>query len=96
MSAAEHDSDQEKSIELLLAELEIAQQQLAFTQKELVAQQQRLEAKRQEFLSEYGSELLALIESDPRAQVFITPVVEKLVLKDQSYNEATQYERSPF
>ncbi len=86
MSTPHHDSEQEKSIDQLKTELEIAQQQLALTQKELVAQQQRLEAKRQEFISEYGAELLALLEGDPRAKVFITPVVEKLVLKDQSGN----------
>jgi multidrug efflux pump subunit AcrA (membrane-fusion protein) len=86
MSTPHHNSEQEKSIKQLEAELEIAQQQLALAKQELVAQQQRLEAKRQEFIHEHGAELLALIEGDPRAKVFITPVVEKLVLKDLSGN----------
>ena len=86
MSTPDHDSGKAKSIEQLEAELEIAQQQLALANKQIAVQQQCLEAKRQEFISEYGAELLALIEGDPRAKVFITPVVEKLVLKDLSGN----------
>ncbi len=78
MSTAHHHSDQALRLKQLEAELEIAHQQLALAKKDLTVQQQRLEAKRQEFIREHGPELLALIEGDPRAKVFITPVVEKL------------------
>ena len=86
MTTGNQDSNQALRIKQLEAELEIAHQQLALAQKDLTVQQQRLEAKRQEFIREHGPELLALIEGDPRAKVFITPVVEKLVLKDHEGN----------
>lgn len=86
MSAEHHNKDLQKAVEQLEAELRIARQQLAEQQQQLAIQQQRLEARRQEFSQEYGPELLALLEGDPRARIFITPVVEKLVFQDNQGN----------
>lgn len=82
MSTEHHDKNLQKRIEQLEAELRIARQQLAEQQQQLAIQQQRLEARRQEFFHEYGPELLALLEGEPRARIFITPVVEKLAFQD--------------
>lgn len=51
--------------------------------QQLADQQQRNEVLRQEFIKEFGHELLALIEGDPRAKAFVTQVVEKLVFRDE-------------
>ena len=71
--------DDERYIEQLKAELQQQKQQLA-------VQQQRNVALRKKFAEEFGHELLALIEGDPRAKVFVTNVVEKLVLRDEHGN----------
>ena len=86
MNSERHDEHSQKRIEKLEAELRIAGQQLAEQQQQLAIQQQRLEARRQEFSHEYGPKLVALLEGDPRARVFITPVVEKLVFQDEQGN----------
>ena len=71
--------DEEQYIEQLKAELQQQKQQLA-------VQQQRNLALRKKFAEEFGHELLALIEGDPRAKVFVTNFVEKLVLRDEHGN----------
>ena len=85
MSADALDKDLQKRIQQLEAELQIARQQLA-EQHQKLAIQQRLEARRQEFFQEYGLELLALLEGDPRARILITPVVDTLVFQDKQGN----------
>ena len=71
--------EEEQYIEQLKAELQQQKQQLA-------VQQQRNLALRKKFAEEFGHELLALIEGDPRAKVFVTNFVEKLVLRDEHGN----------
>ena len=79
MNAGSYPLEEEQYIEQLKAELQQQKQQLA-------VQQQRNVALRKKFAEEFGHELLALIEGDPRAKVFVTNVVEKLVLRDEHGN----------
>ena len=71
--------EEEQYIEQLKAELQQQKQKLA-------VQQQRNVALRKKVAEEFGHELLALIEGDKRAKVFVTNVVEKLVLRDEHGN----------
>ncbi len=59
------------------------QTELQHYQQRLAKQRQRNTVLRHEFVQQYGSELLALIDGDARAKVFVTPVVEKLVFQDE-------------
>ena len=86
MSAEHDDQNVQQRIKELKEELRIARQQQHLAERQLAEQQQRLEARRQEFAQEHGPELLALLEGDPRAKVFTTPVVEKLVFQDGQGN----------
>ena len=79
MNAGDRFQEEEQYIEQLKAELQQQKQQLA-------VQQQRNVALRKKFAEEFGHELLALIEGDKRAKVFVTNFVEKLVLRDEHGN----------
>ena len=79
MNAGSYPLEEEQYIEQLKAELQQQKQQLA-------VQQQRNVALRKKVAEEFGHELLALIEGDKRAKVFVTNVVEKLVLRDEHGN----------
>ena len=79
MNTGDRFLEEEQYIEQLEAELQQQKQQLA-------VQQQRNLALRKKFAEEFGHELLALIEGDPRAKVFVTNFVEKLVLRDEHGN----------
>ena len=79
MNTGDRFQEEEQYIEQLEAELQQQKQQLA-------VQQQRNLALRQKFAEEFGHELLALIEGDPRAKVFVTNFVEKLVFRNEHGN----------
>lgn len=59
------------------------QAELQHYQQRLAKQRQRNAVLRHEFAQQYGTELLALIDGDARAKVFVTPVVEKLMFQDE-------------
>lgn len=76
MRKGEREQDPKQRLAQLQAELQHYQQRLA-------KQEQRNAVLRHEFAQQYGSELLALIDDDARAKVFVTPVVEKLAFQDE-------------
>lgn len=86
MNAGDRHIDQQQYLEQLKAELRQVQNELEARRKRLAEQRERNEALRQEFAQQFGHELLALIEGDPRAKVFVTHVVEKLVFQDELGN----------
>jgi chromosome segregation ATPase len=86
MSAGDRHTDQQQYLEQLKAELRQVQNELKARQQKLAEQRQRNEALSQDFARQFGHELLALVEGDPRAKVFVTHVVEKLVFQDELGN----------
>ena len=86
MSAGDRYTDQQQYLEQLKAERRQVQNERKARQRKLAEQHQRNEALRQDFARQFGHELLALVEGDPRAKVFVTHVVEKLVFQDDQGN----------
>jgi CHAT domain-containing protein len=95
MSNCDRHRDEEQYQKRLKAELRQVQNELELLQQRLKKQQQRNEALRQEFAEEFGHELLALVEGDPRAKVFVTHVVEKLVFQDDLGNVISKTDGIP-
>jgi CHAT domain-containing protein len=95
MSAGDRYTDQQQYQKLLKAELRQVQNELKARQQKLAVQRQRNEALRQEFARQFGHELLALIEGNPRAKVFVTHVVEKLVFQDELGNVISKIDGIP-
>lgn len=95
MNTDHYSKDPQKYIEELQAAILMSQQRLEAQKQRLAAQKQSLSAQRQEIVQQYGPEFLALIEGDPRAKVFITNVVEKLVFQDDQGNVISKTDGVP-
>lgn len=76
-------------------ELRQVQNELELSQQRLKKQQQRNEALSQVFARQFGHELLALVEGDPRAKVFVTYVVKKLLFQDELGNVISKTDGIP-
>ncbi len=66
--------------------IEQLETKLLKAQKRLETQQRRNAKQRQKLEQKYGKELLALIDGDPKVEVEVTELVEKIVFKDESGN----------
>ncbi len=86
MNAGDRHRDKQQYQKLLKAELRQVQNELEARRQRLAEQRERNEALRQDFARQFAHELLALVEGDPRAKVFVTHVVEKLVFQDELGN----------
>lgn len=95
MSNYDHEQNQKQQIEQLQVDLQVYQQRLRIQQQRLAEQQQRNTILRQELAQKYGLGILALIDGDPRAKVFITSVVEKLVFQDEQGNVISKTDGVP-
>lgn len=95
MNTGDRYTDQQQYLEQLKAELRQVQNELKARQQKLAQQRERNEALRQDFARQFGHELLALVEGDPRAKVFVTHVVEKLVFQDELGNVISKTDGIP-